>query len=133
MFNKKIITILGACGNKSTTSANSKQQMTVAVIDDMTTLNAAKYSDLVSLEAIQNSYEGLYCFDQKGKPVLAGATKVSTNTDKTVYTFDLRKDAKWSNGDPVTAQDYVYAWKKLADPKTASPNSQRIDSIKTSC
>lgn len=140
MINKKIFAILGtallstsilaACGNKSTTPSGSKQQMNVAVIDDMTTLNTSKYSDLVSLEAIQNSYEGLYRFDQKGKPVLAGATKVSTNADKTVYTFDLRKDAKWTNGDPVTAQDYVYAWQKLADPKTTSPNSQRIDPIK---
>ncbi len=43
------------------------------------------------------------------------------NKDFKVWTFHLRKDAKWSNGEPVTARDFVYSWQRLVDPKTASP------------
>ncbi|MBX4288950.1 hypothetical protein K4G89_22355, partial [Mycobacterium tuberculosis] len=43
------------------------------------------------------------------------------NKDFKVWTFHLRKDAKWSNGEPVTAQDFVYSWQRLVDPKTTSP------------
>ncbi len=45
----------------------------------------------------------------------------------TVYTFKLRDDAKWSNGDPVTAGDFVYAWRRAADPATASPYAWYMD------
>jgi len=51
------------------------------------------------------------------------AETFSANADKTVYTFNLRKNAKWSNGDPVTANDFVYAWKRAVNPETASPYS----------
>lgn len=120
--------VLAACG-KSTTTA-SKQEFNVATTAEMATLNPAKYSDQVSSEAIQNAYEGLYRFDKNNKPVLAGATKVTSNKNKTVYTFTLRRDAKWSNGDSVTAQDYVYAWRQVVNPKTASPNATHMDPIK---
>ncbi len=123
--------ILAGCSNSKNSKSNSDPQaMKAAVSDQMATLNTAKYSDMISLEAMDNAFEGLYRFDSKGKPVLAGAQSVSHNEAKDVYTFKLRKDAKWSNGDLVTAKDYVYAWQNLIAPATASPNSQRLDPIK---
>ncbi|ANI29162.1 peptide ABC transporter substrate-binding protein [Yersinia entomophaga] len=53
--------------------------------------------------------------------IVPGVAESWDNKDFKVWTFHLRKDAKWSNGDPVTAQDFVYSWQRLADPKTASP------------
>lgn len=50
-----------------------------------------------------------------------GVAEKWENQDFKVWTFHLRKDAKWSNGEPVTAQDFVYSWQRLADPDTASP------------
>ncbi|KRL01162.1 peptide ABC transporter substrate-binding protein [Liquorilactobacillus capillatus] len=121
--------MMAACGRNSS-SGKSKQVLTVATNAEMATLSTTKYSDTTSLEALQNSFEGLYRFNTKNKPVLAGASNVSVSQDQKTYTFDLRKTAKWSNGDPVTATDYVYAWQKMVDPATASPNSQRFQPIK---
>lgn len=65
-------------------------------------------------------FEGLLVTAADGHPK-AGVAESWDNKDFKVWTFHLRKDAKWSNGDPVTAQDFVYSWQRLADPKTASP------------
>ncbi|ORJ47495.1 oligopeptide ABC transporter substrate-binding protein OppA, partial [Kluyvera intermedia] len=58
--------------------------------------------------------------DVEGHPS-AGVAEKWENKDFKVWTFHLRKDAKWSDGSPVTAHDFVYSWQRLADPKTASP------------
>lgn len=65
-------------------------------------------------------FEGLIISDVEGKPSPGVAEKWG-NKDFKVWTFHLRKDAKWSDGSPVTAQDFVYSWQRLADPNTASP------------
>ncbi|WP_343530019.1 oligopeptide ABC transporter substrate-binding protein OppA [Yokenella regensburgei] len=65
-------------------------------------------------------FEGLVETGADGQPV-AGVAESWDNKDFKVWTFHLRKDAKWSDGSPVTAQDFVYSWQRLADPKTASP------------
>lgn len=65
-------------------------------------------------------YEGLYrnVADSEGEHfILAGAESVDVSDDGTVYTFHLRQDAKWSDGEPVTAHDYEYGWKRLANPE----------------
>lgn len=140
MIKKRFLAILGtslvgamllaACGNSKSATDSKQQELNVATTAEMSTLNTVKYSDTSSLEALQNSFEGLYRFNAKNKPVLAGAQSVKVSADKKVYTFTLRKNAKWSNGDPVVASDYVYAWRKMVDPKQASPNSQRFLPIK---
>lgn len=70
-------------------------------------------------------FEGLLVSDLQGHPS-PGVAESWDNKDFKVWTFHLRKDAKWSNGDPVTAQDFVYSWQRLADPKTASPYSSYL-------
>ncbi|MCI8391392.1 MAG: peptide ABC transporter substrate-binding protein [Roseburia sp.] len=67
-------------------------------------------------------YEGLYRNANKGDGeefLLAGAESVDVSEDGTVYTFHLRQNAKWSDGEPVTAHDYEYGWKRLANPEFA--------------
>ncbi|WEF29927.1 oligopeptide ABC transporter substrate-binding protein OppA [Klebsiella aerogenes] len=65
-------------------------------------------------------FEGLVIGDINGHPI-PGVAESWDNKDFKVWTFHIRKDAKWSDGSPVTAQDFVYSWQRLADPKTASP------------
>lgn len=65
-------------------------------------------------------FEGLIISDVDGKPS-PGVAEKWENKDFKVWTFHLRKDAKWSDGTPVTAEDFVYSWQRLSDPKTASP------------
>lgn len=65
-------------------------------------------------------FEGLLVTDVDGHPA-PGVAEKWENKDFKVWTFHLRKDAKWSDGSPVTAQDFVYSWQRLADPNTASP------------
>ena len=72
-------------------------------------------------------FEGLFTQDNQGnlKPALAVKTEISD--DRLSYTFHLRSDAKWSDGNPVTAHDFVYAWRRVVDPETASPYSYYIE------
>ena len=65
-------------------------------------------------------FEGLLISDVDGKPS-PGVAEKWENKDFKVWTFHLRKDAKWSDGTPVTAQDFVYSWQRLANPNAASP------------
>lgn len=97
----------------------------------MATADPTKATDVVSQAAIAQVYEGLYTTNKQGKVVPGIATKVvkPTNGGKT-YTFTLRKNAKWSNGTAVTAQDFVYALRRQADPKTKSQEVGHIAEIK---
>lgn len=119
-----------ACGQKSSTSSSEKQVMNTAVTSEISTLDSSKYGDTTSSEILQNYMEGLYRFNSKGQAKLAGATAVSRSKDQKVYTFTLRKDAKWLNGDAVTVQDYVTAWRRTVDPKNNSLDSDSCQVIK---
>ncbi|WCK55568.1 peptide ABC transporter substrate-binding protein [Aneurinibacillus sp. Ricciae_BoGa-3] len=76
--------------------------------------------DEPSYDILNNAMEGLTRLDKDNKPQPAVAEKWDVSNDGKTYTFTLRQNAKWSNGDPVTAKDFEYAWKRMADAKTAS-------------
>lgn len=70
---------------------------------------------------VVNLFEGLVGYDPKGGNSLpAGATHWDISADQKTYTFHLRRDAHWSDGRPVTASDYIYAWERALNPKTGS-------------
>ena len=115
--------VLAACSNSNTGSSSSKQVMNTATSNEISTLDSSKYGDTTSSEALQNSMEGLYHFDKNNRAKLAGATSVKVSNGNRVYTYNLRKNAKWSNGDPITAQDYVTGWCRTVDPKNSSLDS----------
>src|SRR5699024_4012717 len=87
--------------------------------------------DNTSSDVMEQVGEGLYDFTAKGgvKPALATNKPKATDHGKK-YVFNLRKDAKWSNGKPVTAKDFVYSWRRTVDPKTKSPQSYYFDGVK---
>lgn len=71
-------------------------------------------------------FETLVISDENDKIIPGVALSWESSPDYKTWTFHLRKDAKWSNGDPVTAHDFVYSWRRLVDPKTASPYSSHL-------
>lgn len=121
--------VLAACSNNDSNAAPTKT-MNTSVTNEISTLDSSKYGDTTSSEVLQNSMEGLYRFNKKNQPELAGATKVERSKDQKVYTFTLRNNAKWSNGDPVTALDYVTAWRRTVDPKNSSLDADSYAIIK---
>lgn len=75
----------------------------------------------------QALFEGLVTMDTEGNIAPAAATEWSVSDDGLVYTFKLREDAVWSDGQPVTANDFVYAWQRVLDPNTASTYSWFVE------
>lgn len=69
------------------------------------------------------AFETLMTVDQEGKIVPGQAESMDISEDGLTYTFHLREGLKWSDGTPITANDFVYSWKRLADPDTAAPYS----------
>ncbi len=96
------------------------QTFTYRVLDEHTSVDPQIVEDVTGSEIVRDLFEGLYNQDKDGNLVPGVAESFTTNDDKTVYTFKLRDSAKWSDGKPVTAGDFVYAWRRLADPATSS-------------
>ncbi|NGQ94393.1 peptide ABC transporter substrate-binding protein [Brevibacillus sp. SYP-B805] len=88
-------------------------------LQEPTSLDPPIGFDQISYDILNNMMEGLTRLGKDQKPEPAMAEKWEVSQDGKTYTFHLR-DSKWSNGDPVTAQDFEYAWKRLSDPKTGS-------------
>ncbi len=75
-------------------------------------------------------FETLVISDENGHILPGAAEKWEHSPDFKIWTFHLRQDGKWSNGDPVTADDFVFSFRRLADPKTASPYSSYLNYLK---
>ena len=75
-------------------------------------------------------FEGLTALDEKNRPVAAAAEKWEVSPDGRKYVFTLRPGLKWSNGEPVTAADFEFAWKTGLDPELASPNAYMLYCLK---
>jgi oligopeptide transport system substrate-binding protein len=105
----------------------ANQEYTYWLLDAIKSMDPQINTDVEGSGVLRGLFEGLYDEDQTGGLVPGVATSYDLSDDKTVYTFHLRDNAKWSNGDPVTAGDFVYAWKRLADPKTASEYAWYIE------
>ena len=83
-------------------------------------LNSVTTTDSVSFNVLTNLMAGLYRLDQDQKPIPEMAEGVETSSDGLTYEFTLRDGVQWSNGDPVVAEDFRYAWLKALDPETAA-------------
>ncbi|AVV37999.1 peptide ABC transporter substrate-binding protein [Pantoea vagans] len=97
-----------------------QQQLVRHIKDEPASLDPLKAVGLPEIQVIRDLFEGLTNQDAQGKIVPGVAQSWSSNDNKT-WVFTLRNNARWSNGDPVTAQDFVYSWQRLVDPKNSSP------------
>lgn len=125
--------ILGACGSsgaKDDKKSETASKIKLSAQTNISYMDSRLATDESSIQTLNQTNEGLYTYDLEGKLIPAAAKeKAQTNKDKTVYTFTLRDDAKWSNDKPVTAEDFVYAWKSAVDPKTGSQYSYLYDGV----
>ncbi|WP_028976110.1 peptide ABC transporter substrate-binding protein [Sporolactobacillus terrae] len=123
--------VLSACGSSSSSDSNkksggsgklaSKQEFSYSEMSDIPSLNWSQVTDTTSSTVLGMVNAGLMRMDEKmvAQPDMAAeAPKISA--DKKTYTFKIRDDAKWSDGTPVTADDFVYAWQTMVASKTAS-------------
>ena len=94
------------------------------------TLDPALMTAQLDMRLAYALFEGLTTFNARGEPVPGVAESWELSPDGTVYTFHLRADALWSNGDPVTAGDFVNAWRRALTPATASRNSYQLYYLK---
>lgn len=124
--------LLAGC---STTGSSAKetdpevQEISVSLPAELTTLDTTQTTDKVTFTVIQHLFEGLYRFDEKSQPVPGLAEEAVISEDGKTYTFKLKEEAKWSDGQQVQAADFAYAWKKLVDPKTMGPNAYLLDNV----
>ncbi|KAB7670747.1 peptide ABC transporter substrate-binding protein [Bacillus sp. B1-b2] len=125
-----VLSVLAACSGDDT-------KETTAGTDDSTATEGEKVLNFLNPEAIPSmdpslatdessfvylsaTMDGLYRLDKDTKPSPGIATNHTVSEDGLTWTFTLREDAKWSNGDPVTANDFVYAWQRAVNPDTGS-------------
>lgn len=142
-------TLLAACGsndkgasnggknNAPAENANSgeeklaaDQTLRVNLSAEPPTFDPGQAQDSQANTVLKTMYEGLTRMDDHGQPIPAAAEK--WDVDGTKYTFHLRQDAKWSNGDPVTAHDFVFAWERVLSPNTtpAAPYAYQLYYLK---
>lgn len=102
------------------TQLADKQEITLNNGAEVTSIDPAKQAAEPAFNLGRDLFEGLTTQDKQGRTIPGIAKSWSANDNNTVYTFTLR-ESQWSNGDPLTAHDFVYSWQRLIDPQTASP------------
>ncbi|TXR99619.1 peptide ABC transporter substrate-binding protein [Bacillus sp. SH7-1] len=133
--------LLGACSyqkddakakgkENATSSSNGKQILNLTELSEIPSMDASLASDSASSTALNNTMEGLYRIGKDQKRMPGVAEDVQKLDDGKKYIFKLRKDAKWSNGEPVTAKDFVYSWKRAVNPDTKATYSYIMFDIK---
>lgn len=111
--------VLAACGQQKSSQSQTKQVLNWTESAQISTQDPSLTTDSTSFQALLNTQEGLYRLDKKQKPQLALAKSAKVTDGGKTYTFVLR-DAKWSNGQAITANDFVYSYRRSLNPKTKS-------------
>lgn len=125
------ILILSSCSQNKGMYSDEGQVFRKVIPQDMTTLDTAMITDSVSNDIAEQAFEGLFSLDKNDKATLAIAKNMPKKSkDGKTLIFDLKENAKWSNGDDVTANDFVYAWRKVVNPKTGSEYAYIMTDIK---
>lgn len=127
-----LVGVLSACTSNNSSGEEGKKQnsdnsgeheedqvLNIYDTAEIPTMDTTQGTDVVAFQAQNDVFEGLYRLDEKNQPTPGMAETHTVSEDGLVYTFKLR-DAKWSNGTPVTAHDFVYAWQRAVDPANAS-------------
>ncbi|MEB9432817.1 peptide ABC transporter substrate-binding protein [Bacillus thuringiensis] len=114
---------------KATDKKETKQSINLPYIAEIPTMDVTKATDSESMNVMRNVFEGLYILGKDNKLIPGVAKSYDVSEDKKTYTFHLR-ESKWSNGTSVTAEDFVFAWKRAVNPDTAAEYSFLFFDIK---
>lgn len=102
------------------------KQLSVQVGPDPETIDPALNSAIDGGNMILHAFEGLLTLDQEGKIAPGQAEEWSVSEDGLTWTFKLREGLKWSDGSDLTANDFVYSWKRVCDPEVAAPYAETV-------
>ncbi|WP_181705295.1 peptide ABC transporter substrate-binding protein [Chthonobacter rhizosphaerae] len=97
---------------------------------DPETLDPQLTSTVAEMHIMKDLFETLVVYNQKAEPIPGAATSWTTSLDGRTWTFKLRDGATWSNGDPVTATDFVFAWRRILNPETGAEYASMLYPIK---
>ena len=122
-----LLLALTACqagtGNSADSNKVAEQKIAISSEAAISTMEPHTAGDTTSTLVMNQVYEGLYVLGKEDELELGvAAEEPAISEDETVYTFKIREDAKWSNDDPVTANDFVYAWQQVHKMKNISKN-----------
>lgn len=121
--------LIGCQREPSVVNNGGENILRIAADDDPQTLDPRKVRDLASATYMHMLFEGLMQVDAEGTIIPGIAEAVDISNDQKTYTFHLRESV-WSNGDPLTAQDFVDTWKGVLDPTFTAPNAYQLFVIK---
>lgn len=128
------ISVLAGCGSSSSTGGDagkaSEQVLTYNLGTDPKTLDPALNNAVDGGIVLSNAFEGLCKVDENNKAIPGVAEKWDISEDGTVYTFHFKQGLKWSNGDPIKASDFEFAWKRVLNPETAAEYAYQMSYIK---
>ena len=119
-----VVGILGC--SQAQTPANTAEVLHRGLSGEPATLDPAEAADTFSYEVMDDLYEGLTTESPSGAVIPGVASSWTVSASGTQYTFQLRPDAQWSNGNPVRAQDFIAAWRRTLDPKQGSPVADNL-------
>ena len=127
------VVALAGCGNKAGSDKKEdrsaypgtagENEITVNIASEPPDMFSVTMTDTVSFSVLRHIIDNLMMLDENDQPIPGVAKDYKVSDDGLVYTFNLREDMKWSNGEPVTAHDFVFAWTSLLDPAFASDYS----------
>lgn len=128
-----LTTSLVACGSKKSEDTKSgdaaktgEKVLSVQIGPDPETMDPALNSAIDAGNMLLHAYECLLTLDKDNKPVAGQAEKWETSKDGLTWTFHLRDGLKWSDGSALTAEDFVYSFQRVCDPKTAAPYAETV-------
>tara|TARA_R110002124_G_scaffold9586_22_gene49362 strand:+ start:4421 stop:6001 length:1581 start_codon:yes stop_codon:yes gene_type:complete len=124
-MNKHFLPLLTAAFLATTAGAFAAGELTYVVNNESAKYDPGTTAETFAAPIIGNTFEGLVRFDADSNIVPALAESWDVSEDGLTYTFHLR-DARWSDGKPVTAGDFVYAWKRVLDPATGAMNAAML-------
>ncbi|APC47337.1 peptide ABC transporter substrate-binding protein [Virgibacillus halodenitrificans] len=122
-----LLSLMAACGGDDnednagdSAEGNNEQVLHLTNGDTIPTMDASMATDEYAFQFLSSTTDGLYRLGENGEIKEGIATNHEVSEDALTWTFNLREDAVWSNGDPVTANDFVYAWQRAVNPDTGS-------------
>ncbi|AAK81557.1 oligopeptide transport system substrate-binding protein [Clostridium acetobutylicum] len=123
--------LLAGCGSSSSSSTSgTEQKVSYNLGADPQTIDPGLNNSVEGGTVIENAFEGLVDINKNEKVVPGVASSWDISADNLTYTFHLRKNAKWSDGKPVKAKDFEFAWKRALAPETASDYAYQLYYLK---
>lgn len=120
--------VLAACGTQSSTPSSTRY-IQYSLNSDLLTLDSSLASDVNSIDTLLNVQAGLVRFDKNAHVENDLAKSISLSKDGLTYTVILKPQLKWSNGEKLTAKDFVYGWQRTIDPKTGSEYATALSPV----